>query len=237
MKRNIAILTLLVFAGFAYGATPRTFSLINGSNVLLATNHTTYFDDTNVLYHGPNGAYWLSWTNDPGNTNAFHAAWSKDMTVAADANGNVNSNIGLMVQFGNTNLLSILMTNTAGQYYVSNANDTLANVPSATTWYPIFVAGTITNTYTFTFLRSIDGTTFPNPHLSGANAPGGQDTFVFTIPFAGLCTNMVFSTNFPSAFVTGARAIRLGSVGSAATATTVNQGALLNNVKITQWVP
>lgn len=240
MKKLFILAAVTAVTLAVQGVEIRVFPLINGNCVLLATNSTIYWDSTNVLFQTSDGAHMLSLTNDPGLTNRNGPRWSRDIPVFPTTTGEVNSNVGLSVRFGDTNMITTLISNAgysaSGFFVVSNASNPV-QVGSATNWYPLFPAGTITNTYTLTFIRSVDGLNYPDARLAGANAPAAIDKFVWAIPFGGLCTNMVFTTNVPSAFLTGAKTIRLGSVLNSPTATTTSQGALLVEVNISQPVP
>lgn len=125
-------------------------------------------------------------------------------------------------------------TNAAGTYFggwgkdsgvrtVSDANGNNGSLAISVTLAPNLGSGgtCTTNGVTFTFARSVDGTSFD----AGTTAQiGALGTWSFSLTNANITSGITILTNLPSGFVQGAGYIRLQSVAFATNSFTATNG-------------
>lgn len=128
MKKLITLAIAVVLAASAHAANIKLFSLLNGYNVLIQTNITVGFGNSNIFYTTIQGQAVYSWTNNTvfttsGSNTATTIVQSnlvandafKPIDLFPDANGDYNSTATLVLYTGNTNW-------SPNNYWQTNAN-------------------------------------------------------------------------------------------------------------------
>lgn len=241
-------MAMVDIAGYAQtSGTPiyRELSLISGWNLYL-TNGTTigpgYINEPFTTFNGVIGN---SLTNYASNTNVtWGDAFNTDgVALPTDTTGNFVANCAIHVLLDNTNLIPVAVTNSFGQFFVTNSWPLSPSqapnwmYPATTNIYIGAVAGASTNRITLYFQRgwryplglsksytvwdsvtngfqfSVDGST---AYQSGTGGAG----FVYA-----------FSTNLPTSFTQGANRIRVAAIvcGTATGATGTAGGPQILN--------
>jgi hypothetical protein len=223
MKKFIALLAIVgsAFVASANSVTHVSESFINTGTYLCVSNGVpfNYTTASNVWFYSyPVGTNVLAL----GGTNANGILYPQavvDAPVFPDINADVNPNIAITVVEGaNTNLPI--------QYPQTSAIGNLA-VSTATAYAPFSGTQVVTNTTTYTFATISEG------GFGFADTAGGK-TFSFSVSQTNN-TLAVISTNVPTSFLQGARAIRLVSVSNTSTGT--GPGVVVDAVKLTGWTP
>jgi hypothetical protein len=248
MKKLISILSasLLGTAAFAQSGTPiyRFQPLLSGFNVNVTTNTAAGLGVTNTVYSTYGGQIVHSLTNDVFNgtlnTNLVVADAFKIATLGSDVNGDINANAYVTILVGNTNYIPLAVTNSFGQYYVTNwalGTSQYPNwmYPATTNLYPAFTANS-TNTLTVTLYRA--GTLKLAGGISADLNPATPmwettSAFSFTVAPNGL-TPVCVITNLPIAWLQGARHV----YATITAATGAGTGSILvNQLGIVQPTP
>ena len=246
-KKLIGVAASLALASSVFAqstATPimRFIPLLTGYNVLLATNVTSGLGVTNILFSNPQGQIVYSLTNNSYNgtlnTNLTVGDAFKAVTFAVDVNGDINANASLFISVGNTNLIPVAVTNSFGQYFVTNWPLAQAQYPNwmypgTTNLYPAFTAAQSTNQLTVTLIAGIGdirgtgyGPVIGNPY------PLWETTGTFTcVVTPNGVTPVNLFTNLPTGFLQHAHKVyatitpTVGGTGN---------GILLNQLGILQ---
>lgn len=248
MKKLISILSasLLGTAAFAQSGTPitRFQPLLSGFNVNVTTNTTVGYGVTNTVYSTYGGQIVHSLTNDVFNgtlnTNLVVADAFKIATLASDVNGDINANAYVTILVGNTNYIPIAVTNSFGQYYVTNwalSTSQYPNwmYPATTNVYPAYAASA-TNALTVTLYRA--GTLKLVGNLGADLNPTTpmwetSSAFSFTVTPNGV-TPVCVITNLPIAWLQGARHV-YATISASTTGT--GTAILVNQLGIVQPTP
>jgi hypothetical protein len=248
-KLLISLLTLASLAAVGQPATPimRFIPLLSGYNVLISTNSTAIgLGSSNVLYTTYNGQVLFSLTNNNVNgtlnTNGVAPDAFKIISLASDANGDVNANAAVYAYACQTNWIPTVVTNSQGQEIVTNwvlAPSTYPNWqnPASTNAYPL---GTLTgtNNIVVTLYRGVS----LNPQGSIGPTIGNNtnvvlwettSSFSFIITPTSATTPIGVITNLPISWLQGAKFV-YATVSSSATN---NTGAFLNQLGILQPQP
>jgi hypothetical protein len=215
IQKIAAILSGLLLTGAVHAqssATPvmRFVPLLTGYNVLVTTNATVGLGVTNVGFSSYAGQILYSLTNNvingTANTNLVAPDAFRAVSLVPDINGDLVANASVFISIGNTNLIPIAVTNSFGQYFVTNWPLALQQYPNwmypgTTNVYPTFNAQS-TNALTVTLYAGIgdirggvgpnQGNTFPLWESTG--------TFSFTVIPNGT-TNVAVFTNLPIGFL------------------------------------
>lgn len=243
MKTLISILTLSV-AMVASAATYRVQPLLNGYNLYVTNGAPAAVGGTNLVYTTIQGTIVYSLTNNMGNTNVISGdAFDGATAIAADLNGNINTNAAFIVALGFTNLIPIAVTNSQGQYFTSNSWPLISSqyptymYPATTNLYPFLPSSLSTNVVTFNLQRGITAVfngAGGNPYVIWEVA---SNSFSFTATGNGVNgTNVVF--NPPANWLQGFDKFRLNSVTlTPTTGGTVGGPVIVNGVWFGQFVP
>jgi hypothetical protein len=245
----IAALTALCSVSYAQSTGIRIMKfmpLLSGYNVAVPTNATPGLGIVNTLFTMYNGQIVYSLTNNVVNgtlnTNTTAPDAFKIVDLVADANGDVNANAALVVYIGNTNWIPVVVTNSFGQYFVTNwtlATSKTPNwmYPGTTNVYPVYDQAS-TNPITISLYRALAinpqgglGADL-SPTLSVTNTMW-ETTPSFTCVVTGLGINPVcLITNLPTVFLQGARHVK-ATVNTPANSSQ-NGTLLLNQLGIMQ---
>lgn len=242
--KKLIYLGLLVVGTVANAANWKLQPLLSGYNLYVTNGAPAAVGGTNLTYTSLQGAIVLSLTNNMGNTNVIAPdAFDFSTDIAADALGGINTNAMFIVLIGNTNLIPIAVTNSQGQYFVTNSWPLITSqyptymYPATTNLYPFLPSANSTNVVTFNMQRGV--AILPN-------AAGGQpyivwevqtNSFTFTATGNGVTATNV-SVNPPANWIQGFNRFRLNSVTLAATTGgTVGGPVIINGVWFGQWVP
>lgn len=259
MKKLILVLGLIlgfISLGVADSATPtwKFIPLLSGYNVFVPTNSapvagvvpTVGLGSTNVLYTSYNGQVLFSLTNNYVNgvlnTNGVAPDAFRRIDLASDANGDIVANAALGLYIGNTNWIPIVVTNSFGQYMVTNwilATSQYPNWmnPASTNAYINFPAAA-TNVLTVNLYRVM--TANPQGGGQGANLgpsfmiPETTPGFTFQVNATGI-TPLAVITNLPIGFLTGARSVYCTM--TCTNGAVNNAGLLVNQLGILQPQP
>lgn len=258
MKKTLTLLVLgLVTSAFAQGSptpTVKVMPFLSGYNVWLQTNATqTYVGvgTPQVWYTTSQGQIVQSLTNNYVNggylsSNSFPDAFVT-VPVSADANGDYNANASLVASFGNTNWIPIAVTNSIGQYFVTNWP--LAQVqypnwmyPATTNNYLASTFGGAANTNTVTVQLFKVYSKGPNGQSGGSL---GQNTnwivdssASYTVTFGpGGATPTVVSSNLPASLLQGCIALQAKVSCVTNPAAGASPGILLNQLLFVQPQP
>lgn len=218
-------------------------SLLGGYNVDIASNTVATAigqTSTNVLYTSLQGQVLYSLTNNYVNgvlnTNSIAGDAFSLAFLKSDANGDVVANAALVISIGNTNLIPPVVTNSVGQWFVTNwvINPQVYPgymYPATTNYYPQYVAAD-TNVITISLYRAVNSYGPPsNPTYVWDTTSGFTTTFMAT----GL-TPLTLNTNLPIAWTQGASAVK--AVISMPPNVNNNGGhVLLNFLGISQPIP
>ena len=193
--------------------------------------YTTYGGQ--IVYSLTNNSY-----NATQNTNLIAPDAFKLVSLAPLANGDFAANAAVVLYIGNTNWIPVAVTNSFGQYFVTNwvlASSQYPNwmYPATTNVYPTYGL-TATNVVTVTLYRL--GLQYPQGGVASAtlqksvNIPETAGAFSFSVNATGI-TNLCVITNLPSGWLVGARQVY---ATVSANATTGGSGVLLNQLGIVQ---
>lgn len=246
MKKLLLSLLMVSAATSLMAATFSLQPLLSGYNLYVTNGAPAAVGGTNLIFTELQGPIVYSLTNNMGNTNVIAPdAFDPVTFIAANANGDINSNAAVTIVMGYTNLIPIAITNSQGQSFTSNSWPLISSTfpvymyPATTNTYPFLPNGSATNTITFNFQRGI--TLLP----VGA---GGQpyvfwevatNSWSVTATGAGVSgTNVVF--NPPANWLQGFNKFRLNSITEAANSATggaVGGPVIINGVWFGQWTP
>jgi hypothetical protein len=247
MKLNkilgIGVALLVAVSAFAQGTTIREtkfLPLLSGYNVLIPTNATPGWGVTNVLFTTYSGQVVYSKTNNSYNatvnTNLVAPDAFKLVSLPADANGNFNANAAVAIYLGNTNWIPVAVTNSVGQYFVTNwalAQSQYPNwmYPATTNLYPAFAASA-TNVVTVSLYRV--ASTTANGGSTGPTIQIAETTpsFTFTVTATGI-TPICVITNLPATYLQGAKQV-YATVTATANSASNGNGILLNQLGVIQ---
>ena len=244
MKKLLIALALAV-ATVAPAAVYTDQNFLNGWNLYVtnstAGNAAATVGGTNNLYTYIHGEVYYSLTNNMGNTNAI-APDAFDVpgnVIYADANGDVNANAAIHYYINNTNWIPIVVTNSQGQYFVTNTWALNTSqwptymYPATTNYYPSLPNASATNLITFNFQRGWQYGISTSPINVWDTS---TNVFQFSVNANGF--NPVSGiTNLPTSFMQGANLVRLQSVLVATNTTAVSSGLIINQISLGQWVP
>jgi hypothetical protein len=260
MKAKILTAVAGVALAMSVHAANWVFSpLLNGYNLLVSTNSSTYspiypagtyasIGGVSNLFTTYTGLTEYSLTNNVVNgtlnTNTIAPDAFKIVNLSPDANGDIIcTNASLWWYFGNTNWIPQVLTNSAGQWIITNTWPLIKNASpqyqsvATTNYYPLFPnAGT--NTVTITLIsepatRLDGGGTGPAMNLFDTN-----NVFSMTLTFTSANQPITGHTNLPLGFLLGARHVAAAVWLPANMSTNgPNSGLLLNQLGIAQPVP
>lgn len=253
-----------VFAGLCLGltvlaqnaATPHLqFSpLLSGYNVLVLSNIIdgvtgspgVGIGTTNVVFTTYAGQILYSLTNNVVNgvvnTNLTTKDAFQTVKVLPDVNGDINANAAIWYMFNNTNYIPIAVTNSFGQYFVTNwplAQSQYPNwmYPGSTTLYPYF-SGSASNAITVQLFKQPSGRL--NGSSVGPTIPFWEttSTFSFSVVLSSATTPVVGSTNLPVGWLQGGNDVTAVIILPANMSTNAaTTGVLLNQLGLLQPVP
>lgn len=241
---------------------------VAGPQMLTASGTTAVVTSTNLLFTTYRGQIVYSYSNNANGglgTNGFIAdAFSPGVSLAADANADINANASLWLVLNNTNYLPIVATNSQGQFVVpgtgTNGLYPVFGGPNPTVWPfnvqggPNWLGPATTNFYSG-FPTSGPGTTTnqffvnlytePDSKIQGGlgqdlnpTIPMWESAPSFTAAFTltGASVPQILSTNLPVGFLQHAHlvAITVGFTNATYTLGTNIQNALLNQAFIVQ---
>jgi len=225
-----------LLAGVSMAASAAVYSeqpFVNGWNLYATNGASAVINNTNLLFTYIHGEIFFSLTNNMGQTNVIAPnAFDDFETVYSDVNADVNANAAIHYMFNYTNLIPIAITNSAGQYFVSNSWPLLNSVwptymyPATTNVYPTLPSAAATNAVTFNFQR---GWRFFNGEKPYYIWDSSTNVFSFTVAGTGPQAGI---TNLPTSFLQGAELVRMHSVYNFGT-----NAAIINQVSIGQWRP
>ena len=226
---------------------PRFLPLLSGYNVLVTTNGAVTLGTTNTLFTAYNGQVLYSLTNNmingTVNTNASAADAFQTVALLPDANGDINANAAIWVAVGYTNWIPVVVTNSVGQYFVTNnwilGESSTPNwmYPATTNYYPSFGASA-TNVVTVTLYRA--GTKNPKGGISGSINNGSfpmlaETTSAFNIVLtANGTTGVCVTSNLPAAWLQGAKHVYASVNIATNNAGANNLGIIVNQIGILQ---
>jgi hypothetical protein len=256
-------LTLSFTASPQVGATPlfKFLPLLSGYNVALPNGTNLTIGSSNFLYTTTKGqvVYPYSSTGISSNTVAPDAFQMQ--TLSADVNGDIAANASVFIYLGNTNWIPVVTTNSVGQYFVAPPGFTNASIttayagwplaagngypnwmyPATTNYYGLYNSSVGTNTVVVTLYKS------PSTSPSGGIGPNlgptptfanqmweSTSTFSFSLNYNTTNGTVVgFSTNLPTAWLTGAKHVYASILNLG----TNSVGVLINQLGISQPQP
>lgn len=252
ITKIIVVGTMLLspFAALAQqSATPvmRFIPFFTGYNVQVPTNTVAGIGVTNLLYSNVQGQNVYSLTNQNVNgtviTNSISGDAFQQIGLKADVNGDIVANAAVVVYVNNTNLIPIGVTNSFGQWFVTNWPLAVSQFPNwmypATTNLFPQVTSADTNLVTINLYRVTDiRGGFGN--ALAVNTPQMVETAAsFSFSFNPTSTtNGVIYTNLPVAWLQGARQVRATiTVGANGGNNNNAEGILINQLGILQPQP
>lgn len=229
----VSLCTLLALPMLAASGNWQTADFINGQSLVISNNQTLLYGATNVFtidlgYVGrwsfassnfvpttgesrtnyvPSSWFWTNATTFQ-STNALAGGYSTSTTML---NGPAWGDVGFYTDGNGAVPPAVITVSIIGQG--SRAAD---------------VAGAPTNTMTVVFAKVPDGT--------NVVTSGSQANDLITLSFAANAgTNGTICTNIPTGFGTGARKIRLVSLGTSNVSSGTN--VVIGRIAVTGWVP
>ena len=236
---SVLCITATAFAQVGVAPQLRFNPLLSGFNVQVPIGATVGLGTSNVLNTTYAGQILFSLTNNTVNgvlqSNIFTGDAFKTATLVCAADGSLPANAAVQILIGNTNLIPVAVTNSVGQYFVTNwvlANNSYPNwmYPGTTNGYN-GVTATSTNVLTVSLYRS---TTMKLAGGVGASntpdVPMWETTagFSFTVAPNGV-TPVSIITNLPAGFLQGAKVVKctIASTGTGGTPILVNQVGIM----------
>jgi hypothetical protein len=246
-KLLISFFTLSCFVAVGQTTTPtmRFMPLLSGYNVLVSTNSTAIgLGSTNVLYTSYNGQVLFSLTNNNVNgtlnTNGVAPDAFKVISLASDANGDINANASVYIYVGNTNWIPNVVTNSFGQEIVTNWLLAVSQYPNwqnpaSTNAYPI---GGFTGTNNFVVTLYRGPTANPQGNIGATLGPNlnlweNTSQFSFIVTPTTATTPYGFITNLPASWLQGAKFV----YATISCGATNNTGGIVNQLGILQPQP
>lgn len=255
MKNKIIVgLTslLLPFAAMAQTAAVPVYRFLpffTGFNVQVPTNTIAGMGVPNLLFSDPQGQNVFSLTNNIINgttiTNTIAPDAFRTIGLRSDVNGDINANATVIIAVNNTNLIPIGVTNSFGQYFVTNwplAVQQFPNwmYPATTNVFPL-VDLSDTNLVTVSLFKVTDIRGGFGTELATSTPQLVETTSSFSFSFnPNLITGQVVYTNLPAGWLQGARNVRatITVAPNSAAGTGANPaGILINQLGILQPQP
>jgi len=246
MKKLLISLLATVSVAAVASPVPKFLPLLSGYNVAVPTNTAAGLGVTNTLYTTYNGQVLHSLTNDVINgtlqTNLQNADAFKYVELMPDANGDVNANTALFIYVGNTNWIPVVVTNSVGQYMVTNTwllapAGPFPNwmYPATTNYYGVYT-NAATNLVTVTLYRA------PALNPQGMYpaslkpfVPLWETTNTFSFSFSPQGIQPVgMYTNLPTTWLQGARYVYASITAGVNTGNSGSAGILVNQLGILQ---
>lgn len=242
--KKLILLGLMLATFVASAANFKVQPLFNGWN-LYVTNGTVYqVGGTNYEYTTLQGTIVYSLTNNLGNTNSvWPDVFDAATYIASDYNGNLNTNAQFTIYINNTNWIPVAITNSQGQYFVSNSWPLLTSqyptymYPANTNLYPSLPNASNTNMLVFNFQRGI--TVIPGTAGTGPSAVTLWETSTNSLAKGYVSTGaspQSFTFSPPADWMAGWDKFRLNSVYSS-NAVAVGSGFIINGAWFSQWNP
>jgi hypothetical protein len=276
MKKLLTLIAMLGIAVSTHAANYAFLPLLTGYNVIVPTNLASAFPSgngtyaglgqTNVLFTTYGGQAVFSLTNNAVfgsagtntvvgiNTNTVAPDAFKPVTLASDANGDVNGTASLFLMVGNTNYepTTYMNTNASGNVFIgTNAAGVYWPLlqsqfpnwayPASTNLYPTFIT-TATNVVTV-YLYGGAGPLYSDAGSGGNSVPASFPKMWETAPSfiaqftvaAGVPTCL--TSNLPTVFTTHAKDIYCSITVSNAAGLTASTNELVNMLGILQPRP
>jgi hypothetical protein len=247
MKKLIVIgLTALALSASAVVYTEQEF--LNGWNLFVTNGATSTVGTSNYFYTDIHGAIWQSLeSTGMASSLATNGAIAPDVfgpivKISPDANGDFVANAAIHYLINYTNWIPIAITNSAGQYFVTN---TWPLIPAGL--YPQYMYPVTTNVYpALPVTQTLITTTISIQHGWDVGIPGfpinvwdtsAADMFTFSVN-ANPSLNITGVTNLPTSWLQSGMIARLYSVGNSAVGTNaLATGVLINQLSLGQPRP